>query len=123
MKEKLPVVALVGFLAYAGSFIFVYLWRAFDTPRPPVGSDAVVVWHGDPFIRAIFVAILFLIGLVILVYVGLSRRAGLRAGQVRVRSDLWEWLVEQAEDTNESPSRLAERAVAAYRDRLEGTRV
>lgn len=122
MKEKLPIIALVGFLAYAGTFIFVYLWRAFRGPEE-APQEIVQVWHGDPFMRAILVAILFLIGLVILVYVALARRHGARAGHVRVRDDLWQWLEEQAEETNESPNRLTERAVAAYRDRLEGTRV
>lgn len=84
MKRKLPLVVLVGFLAYTGAYIFVYLWRAFRIPLSPAVRP-VSIWHGDPFARAILVAILFLIGLVILVYVALARSHGLRAGQVRLR--------------------------------------
>ncbi|MBI4260525.1 MAG: hypothetical protein HY658_08160 [Actinobacteria bacterium] len=121
MKRKIALAGLVGFLAYTGSYIFVYLWRAFrvDLDRSP---DAVVIWHGDPFARSILVAVLFLIGLVVLVYVSLSRQHGARAGTVRLRDDLWEWLEHEADETNDRPERVAERAVAAYRSRLEGSR-
>ncbi len=61
MKRQLSVVALIGllgllsFLVYTGVYIFVYLFRAFRTVEP---SDRVGgIWHGDPFARAIFVAI------------------------------------------------------------------
>ncbi len=120
MKRKLPLVVLVGFLVYTGAYIFVYLWRAFRI-RVPAGR-AVLIWHGDPFARAILVAILFLISLVILVYVAIARTHGFRAGQVRLRQDLWDWLVKESEETNESPSRLAERALVVYRARMEGSR-
>jgi len=121
MKRKLPLVALVGFLVYTGAYMFVYLWRAFRI-RTTAATRPVLIWHGDPFARAIFVAILFLIGLVTLVYVAMARSHGFRAGQVQLRQDLWQWLVRESEETNESPSRLAERAVVAYRARMEGPR-
>ncbi|MBI2238864.1 MAG: hypothetical protein HYU54_10135 [Actinobacteria bacterium] len=121
MKRKLPLVALVGFLAYTGSYIFVYLWRAFRI-RSAGEVRPVLIWHGDPFARAILAAILFLIGLVILVYMAIARSHGVRAGQVRLRQDLWDWLVRESEEANESPSRLAERALVAYRARMEGLR-
>lgn len=121
MNRKLALAVLVGFLVYTGAYIFVYLWRSFRLGQ----VDAVRsggIWHGDPFARAIFVAVLFAIGLIVLVYVALTRQHGVRAGRVRLRPDLWEWLERESAETNESPSRLAERAVASYRARLEGTR-
>lgn len=121
MKRRLPVVALVGFLAYTGAYIFVYLWRAFRVELPPAGRP-VLIWHGDPLVRALLVAMLFLIGLVILVYVAITRSHGPRASQLRLRQDVWEWLVRESEESNESPSRLAERALVAYRARMEGLR-
>jgi hypothetical protein len=67
------------------------------------------------------VAILFLIGLVVLLWVGITRGNVVSRGQqVRFRSDLWAWLVDQGDLTNEAPERVAERAVSAYRARLEG---
>jgi hypothetical protein len=126
MKRQLSMVAMVGllglltFLAYTGVYIFVYLFRAFRTPDP-IPSEVVQVWHGDPFTRAILVAILFLIGLVVLLWVGITRGNVVSRGQqVRFRSDLWAWLVDQGDLTNEAPERVAERAVSAYRARLEG---
>lgn len=119
MRRKLSLVALVGFLGYTGAYIFVYLWRAFRV-RATGPVRPVQIWHGDPFARAILVGVLFLIGLVILVYLALARTHGLRSGQVRFRQDLWDWLVRRAEETNDAPSRIAERAVAAYRSRVEG---
>ncbi len=121
MKRRLPLAALIGFLVYTGSYIFVYLWRAFRI-RTAGPVRPVLIWHGDPFARAILVAVLFLIGLVILVYLAIARLHGVRAGHVRLRQDLWEWLVRESEETNESPSRLAERALVAYRARMEGSR-
>ncbi|NNL98014.1 MAG: hypothetical protein HKO63_07400, partial [Acidimicrobiia bacterium] len=121
MRRQLSMVAVVGllglltFLAYTGLYIFVYLFRAFRTPDP-IPSEVVQVWHGDPFTRAILVAILFLIGLVVLLWVGITRGNIVSRGQqVRFRSDLWAWLVDQGELTNEAPERVAERAVSAYR--------
>ena len=126
MKRQLSMGAMVGllglltFLVYTGVYIFVYLFRAFRTPDP-VPAEVIQVWHGDPFMRAILVAILFLIGLVVLLWVGITRGNIVSRGQqVRFRSDLWAWLVDQGELTNEEPERVAERAVSAYRARLEG---
>lgn len=121
MKRRLPIAVLIAFLVYTGAYIFVYLWRAFQ-----IEADGqvrpVLIWHGDPFARAILVAVLFLIGLVILVYIAIAKSHGLRAGQVRLRQDLWQWLIRESEETNESPARLVERAVAVYRARMEGLR-
>ena len=120
MVALVGLLGLLTFLAYTGVYIFVYLFRAFRTPDP-IPSEVVQVWHGDPFTRAILVAILFLIGLVVLLWVGITRGSIVSRGQqVRFRSDLWAWLVDQGELTNEAPERVAERAVSAYRARLEG---
>ena len=120
MVAMVGLLGLLTFLAYTGVYIFVYLFRAFRTPDP-IPSEVVQVWHGDPFTRAILVAILFLIGLVVLLWVGITRGNIVSRGQqVRFRSDLWAWLVDQGDLTNEAPERVAERAVSAYRARLEG---
>lgn len=126
MKRQLSVVALVGllgllsFLVYTGVYIFVYLFRAFRATEP-IEGQVVEIWHGDPFSRAILVSLLFLIGLVVLLWVGITRGNIVSRGQqVRFRSDLWAWLVDQGDLTNEAPERVAERAVSAYRARLEG---
>jgi hypothetical protein len=114
------LLGLLGFLAYTGVYIFVYLFRAFRTTEP-IEGQVIQIWHGDPFARAILVAILFLIGLVVLLWASLIRGSIVGRGQqVRFRSDLWAWLVDQGELTNEAPERIAERAVSAYRARLEG---
>ena len=122
----MPVMALVGllgllsFMIYTGIYIFVYMFRAFREPEP-IPGEVVQVWHGDPFVRAVLVAVLFLIGLVVLLWVAITRGTIVSRGQqVRMRSDLWAWLVDQGELTNEAPERVAERAVSAYRARLEG---
>ena len=120
MVAFIGLLGLLSFLAYTGVFIFVYLFRAFRTPDP-IPSEVVEIWHGDPFTRAILVAILFLIGLIVLLWVGITRGNIVSRGQqVRFRSDLWAWLVDQGELTNEAPERVAERAVSTYRARLEG---
>ena len=80
-----------------------------------------VLWHGDPFARAILVSVLFLMGLVVVLHVSLVRRQG-GSGQIKLRRDLHEWLIEQADEMNELPSHLADRAVASYRAQMEGTR-
>lgn len=122
----MPVMALIGllgllsFMIYTGVYIFVYMFRAFREPEP-IPGEVIQVWHGDPFVRAILVAVLFLIGLVVLLWVAVTRGSVVSRGQqVRMRSDLWAWLVDQGELTNEDPERVAERAVSAYRARLEG---
>ena len=124
MRRQLPVVALIGvlgllsFLVYTGIYIFVYMFRAFRIEEP-IPGEFVGLWHGDPFARAILVAVLFLIGLELLLWVAITRGSIVNRGQqVRFRSDLWDWLVEQGEFTNEAPERVAERAVSAYRARV-----
>lgn len=120
MKRVLPLLVLVGFLAYTGAYILVYLFRAFRV-GDPVAGEVIQVWHGDPMLRAILVAVLFLIGLVVLVgYVEIVRSAGRAGGGVRIRADLWRWLYAKSEETGEAPADIADRAISAYRDRLEG---
>jgi hypothetical protein len=118
--RQVAILALVGFMVYTGVYIFIYLWRSFRIDEPD-GVTAVGIWHGDPFARAILVSVLFLIGLVVVLHVAQARRQG-GAGQIKLRRDLHEWLIEQADEMNELPSHLADRAVASYRARLEGTR-
>ena len=117
MKRLLTLIALLGFLVYTGAFVFVYLFRAFRLPEP-VDEQVVLVWHGDPMTRAVLAAVLFAIGLLMLLFLSVSsdRRRG--DDHVQIRSDLAEWVNQRAEDTNESPGRITERAIAAYRDRL-----
>jgi hypothetical protein len=116
MKRTLAVLTLTGFLLFTGSYIFVYLFRAFRVAEPQ-GVTPVYLWHGDPMTRAILVAVLFVLGLVLLLFLATISPGG-RSGSIRIRSDLWEWLTQRASETNEDPDRLAERAIAAYRDRL-----
>ena len=122
MKRVFPLLVLIGFLAYTGAYIFVYLFRAFRAGDP--ATDAVVqVWHGDPMMRAILVSVLFLIGLVVLVgYVEIVRASGRGGRGVKVRDDLWRWLAARSEATGEAPEHIVDRAISAYRDRLEGLR-
>lgn len=119
-RRQIAVLALVGFMVYTGAYIFIYLWRSFRIDEPD-GINAVGIWHGDPFARAILVSVLFLTGLVVVLHVSLLRRQGGK-GQIKLRRDLHVWLVEQADEMNELPSHLADRAIASYRARLEGTR-
>lgn len=119
MRRTLAVVVLVGFLAASAVYLFIYLFRAFRLPAP-ANDVTVQVWHGDPMIRALLIAILFLIGLVLLLFVSISTSVARRTGSVQIRTDLWEWLKQQAEETNEDPNRIAERALAQYRQDVEG---
>lgn len=118
MRRTLTILALIGFLIFTGVYLFVYLFRAFRLPEP-VGDATVQIWHGDPMIRAILVAVLFLIGLVVLLLVAITTSVSRRSGSLTVRSDLWEWLDDRAEETNEDPGRIAERAIARYRNEVE----
>lgn len=119
MKRMLALVSLIIFLLYTGTYIFVYLFRAFRLAGPEGGP--VQIWHGDPFARAILVSVFFTIGLLIILFIMLMRPGAHRAGSIAVRSDLWEWLVDQGERTNEAPERIGERAIATYRARIDGT--
>lgn len=119
-KGRIATISLFGFVGYAGIYIFIYLWRAFRIERPE-NLQYVAVWHGDNFSRSILVAVLFLIGLVVMLHLSLLKRQG-RPGQITLRLDVQDWLVRQAEATNEDPSRLADRAISIYRTRVEGTR-
>lgn len=114
MRRTLAVLVLIGFLVYTGVYVFVYLFRAFRLEEPADGAT-VYVWHGDPMMRAVLVAVLFAIGLLLLLFVSLSRSSFRRTGRIAVRPDLWEWLVERGEETNEAPERIAERALSMYR--------
>ncbi len=119
-KRLIAILSLVGFVIYTGVYIFVYLWRSFRIDRPD-NLQFVAVWHGDNFSRAILVAVLFLIGLVVMLHLALLRRQG-RAGYITLRSDIQEWLVDQADETNDDPSRLADRIIGTHRARIEGSR-
>jgi hypothetical protein len=114
MRRTLAVLVLIGFLGYTGVYVFVYLFRAFRLEEPTTGA-AVYVWHGDPMTRAVLVAVLFAIGLLLLLLVALSQPSSRRPGSIEMRADLWQWLVAKGEETNEAPERIAERAVAMYR--------
>lgn len=119
-KQRIATLSLVGFVIYAGVYIFVYLWRSFRIDEP-ANLQYVAVWHGDNFSRAILVAILFLIGLVVTLHLSQLRREG-NAGSITLRSDIREWLIFQADETNDDPSRLADRIIGTHRARIEGTR-
>jgi hypothetical protein len=119
-KRQIAILSLVGFVGYTGVYIFIYLWRSFRIDEP-TNLQYVAVWHGDNFSRTILVAVLFLIGLTVMLHLSLLHRQG-RAGQITLRPDIQEWLVQQAEETNEDPSRLADRAIGTYRASIEAVR-
>ena len=117
MKRLITLIALLGFLLYTGIFVFVYLFRAFRLPEP-VDQQVVFIWHGDPMTRAVLAAVLFGVGLLMLMFLSLNSEERSGDSNVRIRSDLADWVNRRADDTNESPSRVTERAIAAYKDRL-----
>ena len=119
-KQRIAILSLVGFIIYTGVYIFVYLWRSFRIDEP-ANLQYVAVWHGDNFSRAILVAVLFLIGLVVTLHLSQLRREG-NAGSITLRSDIREWLIFQADETNDDPSRLADRIIGTHRARIEGSR-
>ena len=119
-KQRIAILSLVGFVIYTGVYIFVYLWRSFRIDEPE-NLQYVAVWHGDNFSRAILVAVLFLIGLVVTLHLSQLRREG-NAGSITLRSDIREWLIFQADETNDDPSRLADRIIGTHRARIEGSR-
>jgi len=121
MARKLIILTLIGFLVFTGTYVFVYLFRAFRLPDPIAGTT-VYVWHGDPMTRALLAAVLFVIGLLLLMFMSIVVSTARRSGSVRLRSDLWEWLDRQGEQTNETVDRLAERAVARYREEIDLSR-
>ncbi len=118
-RQRIAILSLVGFVIYTGVYIFVYLWRSFRIDQPE-GLQYVAIWHGDNFSRAILVAILFLIGLVVTLHLSQLRRQG-NAGNITLRSDIREWLIFQADETNDDPSRLADRIIGTHRSRIEGS--
>ena len=120
MRRTLSIVVLAGFLIATGLYLFIYLFRAFRLPEPPAEAT-VYIWHGDPMIRAVLVAVLFVIGLVLLLFVSLTSASARRPGSVIIRSDLWSWVSQRADDTNEDPSRIVERAIARFRSEVEGS--
>jgi hypothetical protein len=119
MKRTLATISLAGFLAFTGIFLFVYLFRAFRLPAP-AGEATVYVWHGDPMTRALLAAVLFAIGLILMLILAVARSEVRTAGSVKVRPDLWEWVTTRAEETNEAPERIVDRAISGHRDRLGG---
>jgi hypothetical protein len=78
------------------------------------------VWHGDPMTRALLAAVLFIIGLILLLLLAVARSEVRRTGSVKVRPDLWEWVTTRAAETNEPEERIVDRAIAWHRDRLGG---
>ena len=118
-KRLIAILSLIGFVTYTGVYIFVYLWRSFRVDRP-VDLQYVAIWHGDNFSRAILVAVLFLIGLVVMLHLSLLRLQG-RVGQITLRSDIREWLIHQADETNDDPARMADRIIGAHRSRIESS--
>jgi hypothetical protein len=116
VKRILALASLLGFLAYTGIYVGVYLARAFriERPRP---LEYVGIYHGDDFSRVLLVGILFLIGQVLLLTVLIAAR---RPRRVEVRSDLWAWLEGREAVTGDPPRVTAESAIAQYRVRLEG---
>ncbi len=108
---------LAAFMVATAVYIVVYLIRSF---QPDDGGERALVglWHGDNFSRAIFVAILFLIGEVFAVYLALAWQRRTRA--VQVRPDMLSWLERRSALTGESTDHIAERAISLYRLRLEG---
>jgi hypothetical protein len=117
VKRILALIALLGFLIYTGAYVFVYLFRAFRLPEP-VDEQVVLIWHGDPMTRAVLAAVLFAIGLLVLLFLSVTTGRNRGANNVALRSDLADWVNQRAEDTNETPGRVTERAIAAYRDRF-----
>lgn len=117
MRKKVALLLLAAFMAYTGAFLFIYLWRAFNVEEArPV--QLVGLHHADEFSRTLLVGILFLIAEVFLIYLALT--ASRRRSSVDVRTDLWNWLRSREELTGEPADEIAERAIAAYRMRLEG---
>jgi len=116
MRRTAAAIALGIFLVYTGAFFFVYLARAFRIEQPD-NAPVVNVYHGDNFFRALLVLLLFLIGEVFVVYLAIAAR---RDQSVSVRRDLWSWLSEREQLTGEPADRIAERAISAYRTRLDG---
>lgn len=119
MARKFGFLSLFVFLVVTGSYIFVYLWRSFRIDGP--NETTVRIWHGDDFTRSVLVSIFFLIGLTILGFLWTARTIRGEASSIRIRSDLVTWLEAQGEASHEPPSVLAERAIAAYRAKLEGS--
>ncbi|HSR14687.1 MAG TPA: hypothetical protein VLL51_03000 [Gemmatimonadales bacterium] len=118
MLRRLGLYSLLAFVAWTGVYVFVYLWRAFQVDGPT--HEVVRLWHGDNFARSLLVAVFFLVGLTVLGFVWVARSIRGREGTLPIRRDLLDWLEEEAEATRETPSVLAERAIADYRTRLEG---
>jgi hypothetical protein len=117
MRKKVALVLLVGFLIYTGTYIFIYLYRAFQVPgaRP---ENFVGLHHADEFSRTLLVGILFLIAEVFAVYIALATTR--KRASLSVRPDLWRWLEAREELTGEAATEIADRAIASYRIRLEG---
>ena len=68
--------------------------------------------------RAVLVSVFFAIGLIMLLFLSLTTGRSRGDNNVTIRSDLADWVNQRAEDTNETPGRVTERAIAAYRDRF-----
>lgn len=73
------------------------------------------IYHGDD-LRALLGLLLFVIGEVFVVYLANAAR---RHHSVSVQRELGPWLPSRAQPTGEPADRIAERAISAYRTRLE----
>jgi hypothetical protein len=118
MRQRIASLLLIAAMVYTGVYVFIYLARAFDVEGAGP-SQLVGLHHGDNFSRTLLVAIFFLMGEVLLVYMALARTR--RRESLSVRKDLWEWLRGREELTGEPADDIAERAIALYRTRLEGS--
>lgn len=116
MRRIVGTLTLTAVMAYMAVYLFVYMLRSFRI-RHPQPLEYVGVFHGDNFARVLLVAVLFLMGEVLVVYLAIAAR---RPHRVDVRVDLWRWLKAREELTGEPADVIAERAIAQYRLRLEG---
>ena len=117
MRRILSALILAGFLAVTGAYVFIYLFRSFETEASG-GRELVGIWHCDNFSRTILVAVFFLIGEVFALYLALQWQR--RSQSISVRPDVWGWLSGRSALTGESTDHIAERAISLYRLRLEG---
>ncbi len=117
MRRIVSALVLAGFLAITGAYVFIYLFRSFETDSAG-GRELVGIWHGDNFSRTILVAVFFLIGEVFALYLALQWQR--RTQSISVRPDVWGWLSGRSALTGESTDHIAERAISLYRLRLEG---
>ena len=115
--RQVTVMALFVFAITTGGYLLVYLRRAVATTQ--ANPEAVIIWHGDNFMRATMSSLLFITAVMLLGFLWVSRLVRADSSSVRIRSELVVWLESTSKETNESPRSLAERAIASYRAGLE----